>query len=97
MHDDRPAPISRDLADPSPRRAPGRRGRMSLPPPVRRVARDAWRDELGSAGGRSIPAGTAVAFTYNRTAPAGVMATPPPPADSAAGLNPSRGTGTRPP
>ncbi len=49
---------------------------MSLPPPVRRVARDAWRAGRPAPGGRSIPEETAVAFTYNRSAHAVMMATP---------------------
>ena len=49
---------------------------MSLPPPVWRVARTYWRDGGAEVGARAIPEETAVAFTYNRTAHAVMMATP---------------------
>jgi FdhD protein len=50
---------------------------MTLPSPIRRVARTAWRSAGGPGRGeRGIPEETAVAFTYNRTAHAVMMATP---------------------
>ncbi len=49
---------------------------MSLPPPVRRVARLSWRGHAAVAGERAIPEETAVALTYNRTTHAVMMATP---------------------
>ena len=48
----------------------------ALPSPVRSVARAQWRGAHASTGERTIPEETAVAFTYNRTAHAVMMATP---------------------
>jgi FdhD protein len=49
---------------------------VSLPSPVRRVPRLAWRGQTASAGERAIPEETAVALSYNRTTHAVMMATP---------------------
>ena len=49
---------------------------MSLPPPVLRITRAAWRGGVALIGERAIPEETAIAFTYNRTTHAVMMATP---------------------
>ena len=49
---------------------------MSLPPPVRPVARRAWQDGAWSDGQRVVPEETAIAFTYDRTTHAVMMASP---------------------
>jgi FdhD protein len=49
---------------------------MSLPPPIHRVARASWRAGDVTAGERIIPEETAVAFTFNRSSYAVMMATP---------------------
>ena len=47
-----------------------------IPPPVRRVSREAWKDGLASHGERAVPEETPVALTYNGTTQAVMMATP---------------------
>jgi FdhD protein len=49
---------------------------MKLPPPVRSVARTAWRGDAVTRGTRAIPEETPVAFSYNRTTYAVMLATP---------------------
>ena len=49
---------------------------MKLPPPSRGVARTAYRGGGAEGGMRAIPEETPVAFTYNRSAYAVMMATP---------------------
>ena len=49
---------------------------MQLPPPSRSVARAAYRGDGAQSGVRAIPEETPVAFTYNRSAYAVMMATP---------------------
>ena len=48
----------------------------ATPDSVRRIDRTAWRRGDLSAGARAVPEETAVAFTYNRSAHAVMMATP---------------------
>ena len=47
-----------------------------MPDPVCRVERKAWRASRLTAGDRSVPEETAIAFTYNGTSYAVMMATP---------------------
>lgn len=47
-----------------------------FPPPVRRIARAAWKDGVASDGERAVPEETPVALTYNGTTQAVMMATP---------------------
>jgi len=64
---------------------------VSLPPPVRRVAREAWRGGRPGPGARSVPEETAVAFTYDRTAHAVMLATPADLEDFAVGFSLNEG------
>lgn len=47
-----------------------------FPEPVRRIARDAWREGAVTPGERAVPEETPVALTYNGTTQAVMMATP---------------------
>jgi FdhD protein len=64
---------------------------MKVPPPIRDVARAAWRNGKLSAGDRTVPEETAVAFTYNRHAHAVMMATPADLEDFAVGFSLAEG------
>jgi FdhD protein len=63
----------------------------SLPEPIAKLERLAWRDGVFSAGERTVPEETAIAFTYNRMAHAVMMATPADLEDFAVGLSLSEG------
>jgi FdhD protein len=64
---------------------------MTLPPPVRSVSRRAWRHGTWSAGERSVPEETAIAFTYDRTTHAVMMASPSDLEDFAVGFSLTEG------
>ena len=64
---------------------------MNLPPPVRPVARRAWQDGTWTAGEREVPEETAIAFTYDRTTHAVMMASPADLEDFAVGFSLTEG------
>src|SRR5580658_3185508 len=64
---------------------------MSLPPPVRRVARTAWHGEIATRGTRAIPEEVPVALSYNRVAHAVMLATPADLEDFAVGFSLTEG------
>lgn len=66
-----------------------------LPPPVRRVARVAWRGGDAAPGERIVPEETAIAFTYNRVAYAVMLATPADLEDFAVGFSLNESVVTR--
>lgn len=64
---------------------------MSLPAPVRPVSRRAWQDGAWLEGQRAVPEETAVAFTYDRTTHAVMMASPSDLEDFAVGFSLTEG------
>ncbi|WP_245454246.1 formate dehydrogenase accessory sulfurtransferase FdhD [Aquabacter cavernae] len=62
-----------------------------FPQPVRRIARDAWKDGATTRGERAVPEETPVALTYNGTTHAVMMASPLDIADFALGFSLTEG------
>lgn len=62
-----------------------------FPPPIRRLARAAWKDGVAAQGERAVPEETPVALTYNGTTHAVMMATPLDIADFALGFSLTEG------
>ncbi len=69
---------------------------MSLPSPVVRIGRTAWRDDALSEGTRAIAEECAVAFSYGRATHAVMMATPADLEDFAVGFSLTEGVITEP-
>jgi FdhD protein len=64
---------------------------VTLPEPVRSVARTAWHGNEGTRGAREIPEETPVALSYNRSAYAVMLATPADLEDFATGFSLTEG------